>query len=158
MATLLAVDLGLRTGLAYYDETGSLWRYASTHFANREQLKRGVWRLVQEPATLDILVVEGDANLGEIWRKAGEKRGARFCAVRPEQWRERLLLSRAQRDGPSAKASAGALARAVIAWSGAKRPTSLRHDAAEAIAIGLYGVLEAGWLQALPRALWPPSG
>jgi hypothetical protein len=41
----------------------------------------------------------------------------------------------------------------VIEWSGITRPTSLRHDAAEAILIGLWGVLEAGWLPALPPEL-----
>ena len=44
-------------------------------------------------------------------------------------------------------------ARAVIEWSGAKRPTSLRHDAAEAILIGLWGALELGWLAELPQEL-----
>ena len=32
-------------------------------------------------------------------------------------------------------------------------PTSLRHDAAEAILVGLWGVLSAGWLRALPPAI-----
>ncbi|MBC8076709.1 MAG: hypothetical protein H7Y32_11595, partial [Chloroflexales bacterium] len=44
-------------------------------------------------------------------------------------------------------------ARRVIAWAGAPRPTSLRHDAAEAILIGLWGALEVGWLPALPPEL-----
>jgi len=48
------------------------------------------------------------------------------------------------------KLSADALGRRIIAWSGAGRLTSLRLDAAEAILIGLWGVLEAGWLDALP--------
>jgi hypothetical protein len=48
---------------------------------------------------------------------------------------------------------AAQLARNVIEWSGARRPTSLRHDAAEAILIGLWGVLSAGWLRALPPAI-----
>jgi hypothetical protein len=41
----------------------------------------------------------------------------------------------------------------VIEWSGAARPTSLRHDAAEAILIGLWGLLEAGWMGRLPDEL-----
>jgi hypothetical protein len=45
------------------------------------------------------------------------------------------------------------LARRVIAWSEARRPTSLRHDAAEAILTGLWGVLEVGWLDSLPEEL-----
>ena len=45
------------------------------------------------------------------------------------------------------------LARRVIEWCGAPRPTSLRHDAAEAILIGLWGVLELGWVDALPAGV-----
>jgi hypothetical protein len=48
------------------------------------------------------------------------------------------------------KREADAIARRVIAWSGAPRPTSLRHDAAEAILIGLWGVIDAGWLEGPP--------
>ena len=42
------------------------------------------------------------------------------------------------------------LARQVIEWSGARRPTSLRHDAAEAILVGLWAVLQEGWLDHSP--------
>ena len=56
-------------------------------------------------------------------------------------------------DRDRAKRSAQALARRIIAWADAPRPTSLRHDAAEAIGAGLWGVLAAGWLARLPDAL-----
>ncbi|MBI4581226.1 MAG: hypothetical protein HY718_16105 [Planctomycetes bacterium] len=59
------------------------------------------------------------------------------------------------RTGPQAKRHAGTLARRAIEWSGAARPTSLRHDAAEAILIGLYGVVQVGWLPRLPAELHP---
>jgi len=35
------------------------------------------------------------------------------------------------------------LARSVIAWSGTKKPASLRYDAAEAILIGSCGILHS---------------
>ena len=41
----------------------------------------------------------------------------------------------------------------MIEWSGAPRPTSLRHDAAEAILIGLWAALEAGWLADVPETV-----
>ena len=69
-------------------------------------------------------------------------------------WRRALLLPREQRNGADAKAAADGLARAVIDWSGAPRPKGpLRHDAAEAVAVGLWGVLEAGWLDRVPEAV-----
>ena len=61
-----------------------------------------------------------------------------------------LLLPRKQLNRKVAKDEADILARKMIAWSGLKRPTSLRHDAAEAILIGLWGVLELGWLDENP--------
>ena len=71
-----------------------------------------------------------------------------------ERWRRPLLLPREQRHGTDAKAAADGLARAVIAWSGAKAPTgTLRHDVAEAIAVGLWGVLDAGWLAEIPEPI-----
>ena len=54
------------------------------------------------------------------------------------------------RQRAEAKRWADAGARRVIEWSGAPRPTSLRHDAAEAILVGLHAVLELGWLARSP--------
>ncbi|WP_218830450.1 hypothetical protein [Rubrivirga marina] len=69
-------------------------------------------------------------------------------------WRRALLLPREQRSGTDAKDAADGLARAVIEWSGAPRPKgSLRHDAAEAIAVGLWGVIDAGWLDGVPEVV-----
>jgi hypothetical protein len=73
--------------------------------------------------------------------------------VSAEEWRSVFLLSRDQRSGDQAKRMADGIARRVVEWSNAPRPTSLRHDAAEAILIGLWGVIDAGWLPAVPAAL-----
>jgi hypothetical protein len=91
--------------------------------------------------------------VAEIWARAAERRGIALIRVTAEKWRERLLYERERRRGTDAKKNAEALARRVIEWSGAPRPTSLRHDAAEAILIGLWAVLEAGWLKKLPGEL-----
>jgi hypothetical protein len=96
------------------------------------------------------LIVEGSGPLAEIWTREAERRQVAVRQVRPEEWREALLWPREQRSGPEAKQNADQLARQVIEWSGARRPTSLRHDAAEAILIGLWGVLQVGWLENLP--------
>jgi hypothetical protein len=152
-ASLLAVDVGLRTGLAFYGRDGRLQRYRSQNFGSTLRLRRGVRRLLVETPGLLRLVLEGGGPLGEIWAREALRRGLPVRRVSAEEWREGLLLPRERRSGARAKDSAGDLARAVIAWSGAARPTSLRHDAAEAILIGLWGVLDAGWLPSLPREL-----
>ena len=151
-ATLLAVDLGLRSGIAHYGADGRLLRYRSTHFGSVARLKKGVPGIFKSLGPIEHIVVEGDRYLGEVWQKSARNRGAQFHTVTPEQWRQLLLLPRKQRSGKAAKDEADTLARQVITWSGLKRPTSLRHDAAEAILIGLWAVLEFGWLPKNPLA------
>ena len=153
MASLLAVDLGVRTGLAAYGEDGRLRWYRSQNFGNAARLRRAVPGLLREVPDVTRLVIEGGGDLTRPWRAEAEASGVLVQHVSAEEWRALFLLPREQRTGAQAKRTAGELARRVIDWSGARRPTSLRHDAAEAILVGLWGVLSAGWLRALPGEL-----
>src|SRR5438128_1588513 len=147
---LLAVDLGLRTGLALYGRYGRLRWYRSHHFGDASALRRAV------PALLDgvsHLVIEGGGALAAPWSDAAAARGIDVRWVTAETWRTAFLYPREQRSALTAKRNADELARRVIAWSDTKRPTSLRHDTAEAILIGLWGVLDLGWLADLPPGL-----
>lgn len=153
MPSLLAVDLGLKTGLALFGGDGRLCWYRSQNYGTTTRLKRGVFGLLNELPDLAWLVVEGGGNLAVIWRREAERRAVQTLQISAEDWRERLLYAREQRSGAEAKQHADTLARNVIAWSGAPRPTALRHDAAEAILVGLWGVLQVGWLDEVPPAL-----
>ncbi len=153
MRTLLAVDLGLRTGLALYTSDGRLLWYRSHNLGTAERLRRAVHGVMAGIPDLAWVVVEGGGRLADIWEREAGRRGVAFLRLAAERWRERLLLPREQRSGAIAKRTAGELARRVIDWSGAPRPTSLRHDAAEAVLIGLWAVLEVEWLDAVPPAL-----
>jgi hypothetical protein len=155
MSTLLAVDLGLRTGLAQYNRNGRLVWYRSRNFGTAERLRRAVHRLLGEIEDLEILILEGGGPIAAIWVREATRRNIAVSRIGADQWRKELLYPRQQRTSRQAKRSADPLARRVIEWSGALRPTSLRHDAAEAILIGLWGVLHAGWLPALPDQLKP---
>ena len=150
MGSLLAVDLGLRTGLALYGQRGRLIWYRSKNFGSKDRLRRGANGVLGEIADLGWLVLEGDRGLGEIWEREAKGRNVSVQRVSAEEWRGRMLYPREQSTGPKAKQSADELARKIIEWSGAPRPTSLRHDAAEAIALGLWGVLHVGWLKRIP--------
>ena len=150
MAELLAVDLGVRTGLALYDGDGRLRWYRSQNYGSAARLRRGAAAQLRALPSLAWLVLEGGGALAELWRREGERHGAQVIVVDAGSWRQRLLLPREQRSGAQAKQVADGLARRVVDWSGAPRPTSLRHDAAEAILVGLWGVLEVGWLDAVP--------
>ena len=153
MSSLLAVDLGLKTGLALYSQAGRLCWYRSKNFGTTARLKRGVRSILNDLPDLTDLIIEGGGPLAEIWLREAERRHIIVRQVSAETWREQLLHPRERRSAQQAKQKAGKLARQIIAWSGAARPTSLRHDAAEAILIGFWGVLEIGWLEYIPEVL-----
>ncbi len=153
MACLLAVDIGLRTGLALFRQDGRLQWYRSQNFGTITRLRRGVHTVLATIPALTWLVLEGGGPLADVWRREADRRSISVRQISAEVWRERLLYPREQRTGAYAKESATDLARRVIVWSHARRPTSLRDDAAEAILIGLWGVVEVGWLAHLPDEL-----
>jgi hypothetical protein len=148
--TLLAVDLGVRTGLALYGQDGRLRWYRSQNFGNAARLRRAVPVLLDEAGPLSYLVVEGGGELAHAWAREAASREIEVVWVNAEEWRSLLFYPREHRTGEIAKKRAEEMARKVIDWSAARRPTSLRHDAAEAILAGLWGVLQVGWLTELP--------
>jgi hypothetical protein len=153
MESLLAVDLGLRTGLALFGGDGRLRWYRSQNFGTATRLRRAVHALLRENPEVRWLVLEGGGNLAEIWTREGERLGLEVIRIPAERWREQLLYTREQRTGAQAKHHAGEVARRVIDWSAAPRPTSLRHDAAEAILVGFWGALHVGLLGQVPPEL-----
>ena len=150
---LLAVDIGLRTGLALFRQDGRLQWYRSQNFGTVTRLRQGVRGVLAGLPELAWLVLEGGGALAEVWRHEAERRSIRVRQISAEAWRQRMLYAREQRTAAHAKEHAVDLARRVIAWSQARRPTSLQDDAAEAILVGLWGILEVGWLPGLPDEL-----
>ncbi|HEY4303156.1 MAG TPA: hypothetical protein VGM82_01710 [Gemmatimonadaceae bacterium] len=153
MSVLLAVDVGLRTGLAVFGADGRLISYRSQNLGTPARLRRAAFGVLAALPRLRWLILEGGGQLADIWKRAAERRGVTVVQIGAERWRERLLYDRERRSGEEAKAHAGELARRVIDWSAAPRPTSLRHDAAEAILIGVWGALEVGLLGSVPDGL-----
>lgn len=150
MSFLLAIDSGLKTGLAMYGGDGRLIWYRSQHFASPLRLKKAVYGIMNETPSLSRIIIEGGGHLADIWKKEAERRHIKILQINAETWRRALLYQREQNGHQKAKMNACLLARKVIEWSGAPRPTSLRHDAAEAILTGLWGVCHLGWLRELP--------
>ena len=152
MGSLLAVDLELKTGLALFAENGNLLWYRSHNFGP-ERLRHGVPGILNAIKDLTALVIEGGGNLAIVREKEAEHRGITLIRISAEKWRQLFLYDREQRSGTDAKKYAGEMARRVITWSAAPRPTALRHDTAEAIMIGLWGLLHLEWLAELPKEL-----
>ncbi|HLY08390.1 MAG TPA: hypothetical protein VKW04_03685 [Planctomycetota bacterium] len=135
---LLCIDLGLRCGWAAFDGTGRLRSYGSRHFGNRTSLRKAIPQILGQYPRLEKLVIEGGGDLFLPWEKEATRRGIPVQQVMGEVWREAILKPHQRRTGQAAKEASDDVARGVIERSGAKRPTSLRHDAAEAILVGVW--------------------
>jgi hypothetical protein len=129
MPSLLAVDLGLKTGLALFEDSGKLLWYRSHNFGTTERLRQGVPGILDGIPDLAVLVIEGGGNLATVWEKEAFRRDITLYRIGAAEWRKLFLYSREQRSGPEAK-----------------------HHAGE-IMIGLWGLLHVGWLRALPKVL-----
>jgi hypothetical protein len=148
---LLAVDVGLRTGLALYGRDGRLRWYRSHNFGTTDRLRRAVRGLLDSLPELVWLVLEGGGPLAAVWQREAARRRIAVRQISAEVWRQPFLHPRQQRTGAHAKANAVEMARRVVIWSEAPRPTAMRDDTAEAILIGLWGALGVGWLTHLPE-------
>ena len=153
MPALLAVDLGLHTGLALFGDDGRLRWARSHHIGSLPQLRRAVPALLRATPDATHLLLEGGGPLADVWTREGRRLALDVDQVSAEEWRRDLLYVREQRSGPNAKHSAGVLARRVFEWSGLPPPKTLRHDTAEAILLGLWGAVRLHWLETLPQAL-----
>lgn len=154
MSSLLAVDVGVRTGLACVGDDGRVRWYRSHNLGNAARLRRAIPGLLAESPDLVRVVLEGGGPLATAWEKEARRHALEVQRIMAEEWRGVFMIPREQRDGVTAKRTADRLARLAIEWSDAPRPTSLRHDAAEAVLIGIWGALSAGWLGRVPDVLW----
>ena len=159
LPTLLAVDLGLRAGLALYRRDGCLLWYRSTNFGSAGRLRLAVGGILEQIENLQAVVLEGGGALATVWQRECLRRGLCCRAIAAETWQRMLLIPRQQLSARQAKQSADGLAREVIERLALKQPTALRHDASEAVLIGLYAVLQGGWQTPdqlrLPGLRWP---
>jgi len=153
MRTLLAIDLGVKTGLALFNDNGKLVWYRSHNYGNKRRLKNNISEILYSLPGLSILVIEGGGPIAELWKSKAFRHKLTTIQVFAEEWRKELFFDRQIRNGPMAKQNAIVMAKKVITWSGIHKPTALRHDTAEAILVGLWGVIKAGWLPEMPPDL-----
>ena len=135
---LLAVDLGMRAGLAWFDQAGRLIRARSTHFPDRAALKRalpGIWR---EVTGVSRVVLEGGGALAEIWLKSAAKQGLMVDQICAEQWRREVFTPSQNRNAHSAKNAACALAVEIARQDGCPPCQEFLDDVAEAIVFGRW--------------------
>ena len=86
--------------------------------------------------------------MASLWSRQARKQGAsRILRTDALTWRALLLKQSDQRSGAQAKEVAIASAHKLLEAVGAPRPkATLRHDTAEALLVGLWGIHTLGWL------------
>lgn len=151
MKRLLAIDLGIKTGFALYNNKIELEWHRSQNFGNKNRLQRAVANILNQHSPLDYIVVEGGGSLFKIWEKEASKLHINCLQLHAYKWRNEILYGREQRTGIKAKEHSLHLAKQVIDYYGKHKPTSLNDDAAEAILTGFWALKEVGWLESLPH-------
>ena len=150
MKRLLAIDLGVKTGLALYNDQCHLEWYRSQNYGNKNRLQRAVYGILKDIDNLAFIVVEGGGHLFSIWKKEADRLGIESIQLQAFHWRKEILFDREQRSGISAKQHAQIHAIRVIEQLGTSKPKSLTDDTAEAILTGFWALKKLNWIQNLP--------
>jgi hypothetical protein len=149
---LVAVDLGLRSGFAFYTSAGRLIDFTCERFPSTAALPEFINdRLVSWEGKYKVsnVVLEGDALLRKIWTDAvtdyskSTSLNIEVTPVSPSEWREALLIKKERQSGKLAKTAAREISRQIM-WRSEIVDTyydrPINTDAAEAILIGYYAV------------------
>jgi hypothetical protein len=162
---LMAVDLGLKSGVSLFSYQGKLIRYEQFHF-DRVTLQDDITKLIQEweqdaarmipnsdgrPFKVSHIAIEGgDTNLLGIWERAAPDYP--LLRVRPEEWRAELLTEKENHDGASAKAASRLIARQVVQDYGImeQHTGKFQTDVAESVLLGLFVARRLGWIDRQP--------
>jgi predicted phosphodiesterase len=164
---LVAVDLGLRTGLALYSEEGRLLEYQNAIYTSEDELRVGclallaAWEAKYQQVTTDEddeaisyhishVALEGaDVALKALWRDMIHDHldDAHILLVKPEEWRADLLLSKEKASGEAAKEASRLIARQLVAdYGGRLHEGKFPTDVAEAVLLGYHVSRRLGWL------------
>jgi hypothetical protein len=135
---LLAIDVGMKAGFAWFDENGTLIRARSTRFAKRMTLKRALPSILTEIEGVTEVVLEGQGEIADIFKKGIQRTSLPVLQFSAEEWREDMLLPRERRSGQQAKAVAEAMALKIAHDSGNPPKCAYDDDAAEAVLFGLW--------------------
>jgi predicted phosphodiesterase len=159
---LMAVDLGLRTGVSLYSNVGKLVRYEQFQFDSPDSLHIAASHLLHQWeidasnsthswAVTRIAIEGGDPPLREAWRLAANGQRV-LLQVKPEEWRADLLVTKEKMDGDSAKAASRLIARQIVADYGVERHDGCKFqtDMAESILLGLHVSRRLGWIARNP--------
>jgi hypothetical protein len=152
MQSLLAVDLGLRTGLCLFNDAGNLLRYDDRQFASVDDLEQGAAAILSEweaeaGSRISHVAIEGsDPDLLSAWSNAVGDR--RVLHVQPEHWRHDLLTPKECDSWKSSKDASRVAARGIIERFGSAELDRVDYttDCAEALLLGAHVAQRLGWI------------
>jgi hypothetical protein len=150
---LLAVDLGVKTGLALFSSDGRLLWHRSQNFGNKTRLRKAIPWIVSLEEDITYIVIEGGGPLLKLWDAYLEKRNIEVLHIMAEEWRHSLLLSREQRKGWQAKENAVRYAGIIIQKISNQKTVVTNNNAAEAILIGTWAMEKLGWINSAAALL-----
>ena len=128
----------MKAGLAWFTAEGELIRARSTRFATRTVLKKALPAIWTELPGVTQVVLEGQGDIADIFRKSAERAVLPVQQFSAEQWREDMLLPRQRRSGKQAKLNAETIALQIARSCGKPPKCAYDDDAAEAILFGLW--------------------
>jgi hypothetical protein len=129
-SVLLSVDLGLRSGFAIYNSTGSLLSFEYHRFDSLSKLEASVLtqlEIASEVHDITHFALEGDNVYRSIWTSAinqyaaVRKKEAEIINVKPSEWRARILTNSERKSGKDAKCAARQICRQIMYRSGTKK-------------------------------------
>lgn len=153
MEFLLAVDLGINTGLALFGSDGRLYWFRSKNFGSASRLRRAIPWLLNQEKDITTVIIEGGGPLLKIWDAEFNKRNLTVLRIMADQWRQEIFYQREYRSRKDAKENAKYYATKVIEKLSEIGLTSLNENTAEAILIGLYGMKMLHWVDSINKTL-----
>ena len=127
-SVLVAIDLGLRSGFAFYNSSGSLIDFTDHRFRAGGDLTESILAEIEKWSNkynLTHFALEGDKFYQAVWtaainRFAEERNKEReIIYVAPAEWRECVLLTKERKSGKDAKIAARQISRQIMWRSGA---------------------------------------
>ena len=150
---LLAIDLGVKTGLACWDvEQRKLLWCRSHNYGSKKQVAKAAPGVLLSAGDAGILVLEGGGDIALIWKQAGNRWGWDTRILHAEEWRKNLFYESEWQYTSDLKNLAINYAHKAALWGGMKVAGRLNHNAAEALLAGLWVLLEQNPEANIP---WP---
>ena len=172
---LLAIDLGLCSGISLFSADGLLLRYEQFKFSDQTELFEVAPRLLKKwemdfarvnlghgsspqnkSGKIAYVAIEGgDVPLWDAWKSAvvamrpNGSSPPQLLSISPREWRSELLSKKERQSGFASKEASRLIARQVVEDYGimGAHSGSFSTDVAESVLVGLHVARRLGWIR-----------